>query len=66
MDIVRHKYLNSTYTLLEEFVYITEDLVKFLILRIFQQLKIFREAQASHGDVKPKNIMMTVAYSLYA
>ena len=37
---------------------VDEDILKFLILRMFQQLAILREAGASHGDVKPDNIML--------
>ena len=38
---------------------IDEDVLKFLILKIFQQLLILREAGASHGDVNPTNIMFS-------
>ena len=36
-----------------------EDVLKFFILKIFQQLAILREAGASHGDVKPDNVMFS-------
>ena len=38
---------------------IDEDIIRFLILRIFEQLKILREAGAAHGDIKPQNIMIS-------
>ena len=38
---------------------VDEDVLKFLILEMFQQLKILRETGASHGDVKPENIMFS-------
>ena len=38
---------------------IDEDVLKFFILKMFQQLAILREAGASHGDVKPDNIMFS-------
>ena len=47
---------------------VDEDILKFLILEMFQQLAVLREAGASHGDVKPENIMIhytkNTAYSV--
>ena len=42
---------------------IDEDVVKFIILKLFQQLAILRGAQASHGDVKPDNLMFSISIS---
>ena len=38
---------------------IDEDIIKFLILKIFEQLITLREAGAAHGDIKPQNIMIS-------
>ena len=38
---------------------IDEDIIKFLILMVFGQLAILREAGAAHGDIKPQNIMIS-------
>ena len=40
-------------------MFIDEDILKFLIFKMFQQLAILREAGAAHGDVKPENIMFS-------
>ena len=43
---------------------VDEDVLKFLILEMFKQLAILREAGASHGDVKPENLMLGYKHTL--